>query len=243
MGGDPRRQLAVTNMRLTFEAYADGTLPEFDLFARSAQLVEFKRGDEIVAVGTAPPHLFILLSGLAKFTVEADGATRTVEVFEEGDMVGTFSTVGSTTLGKVISRGVHPRTREMIDVLRSETTHRFGVRAVEDCVTLRIDYRVVDQLAHRHVEWARMVNSLLVARLMTLYASMPDSQIGTAEGRLRRLMSRHPRLIARLSQREIANWIGVNEVSFSRIMKRLRTEEHAETARIRGGEPVPALTD
>lgn len=229
------RQLALTNLRLTLEAYADGTLPEFELFARTATLVNIKRGDDIIAPGSTPPYLFVMLRGLAKFTVDVEGSMRTVEVFEEGDVVGTLNTVGSTTLAKSISRGVHPRTEEMLEVMRAETVYRFTVKALEECTALRVDYRVIDQLAYRHLEWSRMVSSLLTARLMHLHANLPDSQIGTPEGRLRRLTKRHPRLVARMSQREIANWIGVNEVSLSRIMKRMREEQ-----RTAAGAATPA---
>ncbi|QLQ16685.1 MAG: hypothetical protein HZY73_14655 [Micropruina sp.] len=69
---------------------------------------------------------------------------------------------------------------------------RSTATAIEPCVLLRFDFRVVEQLAQRHIEWAQLLITYFYAHVLHVQADAYLTRSHTAEQRYRLLLERHP---------------------------------------------------
>lgn len=98
--------------------------------------------------------------------------------------------------------------------------------AIERSYLLRMDLRVVERLMARHPAWGELANTLMWTWVSGTFASADFAAMrGTdVETRLRFLVENRPRLMQRVSQRDIAAYLNVTESALSRVLRRLREQ-------------------
>ena len=97
-----------------------------------------------------------------------------------------------------------------------------GAIAVERTTVLRLDYRVIQQLAAKHPAWGEVHSAFLWTYVDGLFSITTSVRNGSVEDRYRNLLVQRPSLMRRVSQREIASYLSITESALSRIAKRVR---------------------
>ncbi len=216
---------AMRSLRLLLEAYAGGELPQWDLFASNVRLFRLDPGATLFSAGEVHPYLYFVQSGLFKAQLRLpDGRLTTVFFPEEGDVVAPLSAMGAEGIRRVVSRGLHPRSETLRSVIDQQSLHTLV--AIESSFVLRVSFRVVEHLTVQHLQWSRLLGMLALMHATTLQVDIGWLR-STPEQRYRSLLADQPGLVQRVTQRDLASFLGVTDVALSRIAKRVRAEDHA----------------
>jgi len=211
---------AMRSLRLLLEAYAGCELPQWDLFAANTNLIRVEPGAVLCKAGEPHPYLYFVQRGLFKAQMLNEGDRMTTVFFpEEGDVLASMSALGVEGIRRVAMRGLHPRSATLRAAVDAET--QLTVTAIEPSVLLRVNFRVVDHLSTRFMEWARLTTTIALMHATTLQADAAWLR-STPEQRYRSLQKEHPGLVQRVTQRDLASFLGITDVALSRIAKRVR---------------------
>ena len=211
---------AMRSLRLLLEAYAGCELPQWDLFASSTELIRIEPGTVLYSTGEAHPYIYFVQRGLLKAQMLNEGDRLTTVFFpEEGDVLASMSSLGVEGVRRVAARGLHPRSETLQAAIKAETLHT--VTAIEPSFLLRANYRVIDHLSTQHLEWSRLTTTIALMHATTLQADAGWLR-STPEQRYRSLVVRHPALVQRITQRDLASYLNITDVALSRIAKRVR---------------------
>lgn len=214
---------ALRGLRLLLDAYASCELPQWDLFAANVKVVRVEAGQTVFASGDTHPYVYFVQHGLLKAQMLIESRRKPVTVFfpEEGDIMASMASLGMDGVRRAVSRGLHPRSNTIRAVLEAETIHT--VIALESSLLARVSFRVIDHLATQHVAWARLMAALSMMYATTLQADVAWLR-STPEQRYRELLTEHPGLVNRVTQRDLASFLNITDVALSRIAKRVRNE-------------------
>jgi CRP-like cAMP-binding protein len=208
---------------LLLEAYAGAALPDWGVFERSLQLARLAPGDVLMAPGEPHPYLYLVHSGLLRAQARTPlGHSSTIFFAEEGDILASMTALSPRAVHRVVNRELHPRVDDLRPALGALSQHT--VSAVEQTTLVRSDFRIIAQMC-----W-----SVTAVYAMTLQADAVLAR-DAAEDRYRALRTERPNLVSRLTQRDLAAYLNVTEVTMSRIVKRVRLDP-----RIPALEPEPA---
>ena len=211
---------AMRSLRLLLEAYAGCELPQWDLFASNTELIRIEPGTVLYSTGEAHPYIYFVQRGLLKAQMLNEGDRLTTVFFpEEGDVLASMSSLGVEGVRRVAARGLHPRSETLQAAIKAETLHT--VTAIEPSLLLRANYRVIDHLSTQHLEWSRLTTTIALMHATTLQADAGWLR-STPEQRYRSLVVRHPALVQRITQRDLASYLNITDVALSRIAKRVR---------------------
>lgn len=216
---------ALRSLRLILEAYASAELPQWDVFASNVRPVRIETGATLFSAGEVHPYLYFIQSGLLKTQLRLpDGRLTTVFFPEEGDVLAPLSAMGAEGIRRVVVRGLHPRSETLRAVMDQQSLHT--VVAIEPSLVLRVSFRVVEHLAGQHLQWSRLLSMLALMHATTLQMDIGWLR-GTPERRYRDLLAEQPGLVQRVTQRDLASFLGVTDVALSRIAKRVRAEDRS----------------
>ena len=216
---------ALRSLRLLLEAYASADLPQWELFASNVRLFRLDQGATLFSAGEVHPYLYFVQSGLFKAQLRLpDGRLTTVFFPEEGDFVAPLSAMGAEGIRRVVSRGLHPRADTLRSVVDQQSLHT--LIAVEPSLVLRVSFRVVEHLTAQHLQWSRLLGMLALMHATTLQVDVGWLR-STPEQRYRALLAEQPGLVQRVTQRDLASFLGITDVALSRIAKRVRADEQS----------------
>lgn len=218
MVSNPLHEHTLASTRLLMEAFADGRLPDWERFARTADVMAVERGTVLVPPYVHHPYVYLVTRGVLKLRFTESRSERTITFFTEGELATSFNALGAPSFERTALRA-SPHLSGDPRVWPEGSP--FELVAVEHSSVLRASYSAIEELATRSLPWSRMLSAFLATQLVTLCAGLPDSHLATPEERYRSFVARHPELVSRLSQREVAAHIGVTEVGMSRIVKRV----------------------
>lgn len=211
---------ALRSLRLLLEAYAGVELPQWDLFAANVRMVRVEPGNVLFTIGETHPYVYFVQRGLLKAQVMTEGGRPATVFFpEDGDVLASLPALGMEGVRRTIARELHPRSAALEAAAAAQSIHL--VTAIEASLLVRISFRVVEHLANLHVAWARLVAAVAVMHATSLQADASWLR-STPEQRYRTFLDEHATLAARLTQRDLANYLNVTDVALSRIAKRVR---------------------
>jgi CRP-like cAMP-binding protein len=229
---------ALRSVRLLLEAYAGAELPQWELFAANVRAVRLEPGGVLFSIDEPHPYVYFVQHGLLKAQVRTEGGRLATCFFpEDGDVLASLTALGMEGVRRSVARDLHPRSPSLEAAAGARSMHT--VTAIEQCLLIRVAFRVVEHLANQHVAWARLVAALAMMHATTLQADA-SWQRSTPEQRYRSFLCRNPALASRLTQRDLANYLNVTDVALSRIAKRVRTESTASADPAEDGEPEAA---
>nr|CAD6629936.1 Crp/Fnr family transcriptional regulator [arsenite-oxidising bacterium NT-25] len=180
------------------ESMAGGPLAEHDLLTSAIELRELRAGEILFSQDEAHPFLYVVRHGLLKLTyLNAHGDEWTKSLVAEGQFFASLS------------------------ALRSGLTS-FSVCAIEACVLERIPFRLIEQLANRHLAWSHMVRNALMIFAERKERRERQFLTMSAEARYRLLLEEEPHLAVRVPQKDLASYLGITPVGLSRIARRVR---------------------
>ena len=182
-------------------AAADGVVPPPAELGREQEVfrpAKLARGGFLVRAGEVPDRVAFLVHGLMRLTYEdAEGLLRTYAFREEGDLVCAYSAR-----------------------LRGAPSE-MSIEALEDCLLLSAPGAAFDALCAGHEGWRSFVNQVHKERIVQQERRTHALLMDDAATRYRTFLTERPRLAARLSQRQIASYIGVTPEALSRIRRTL----------------------
>lgn len=163
-----------------------------------AQPFAIKKGEYVFSRGEYQGALFFIEKGLLKAFYQTHQGDEWVKSFlVEGDMIGSLQAI--VNQGKA----------------------SFSLLCLEDCQLLKIPADQFWQLVNANPDYLKAANQLLLQLAMKKERREYELLCLSAEERYQAFCKRDAHLLHRLSQQEIAKYIGITPVALSRIRKRL----------------------
>lgn len=214
-------------VRLVLEAYAGGPLPEWEELAESSQELSLRPGEQLFRAGDADVGVFILWRGLLKAAQPISGRhDQTLYFVEENQVVASASAMFADGLTQVLQSGMDPRASELAATINGRALATLTALEPSDLVVLSSP--ILWRLINQHRLWADLVRTLLITEVIALGGDCVRARSMSAEENYAFFARHRPSLVARLTQREIANYLGVSEAGLSRIIKRVTGREDGD---------------
>ncbi len=160
--------------------------------------VRAERGTLLVRAGDEPSLIGFVARGLVRlYYADADGRERTYGYRADDELVCAYSAA-----------------------LRREPAP-MNIAALEDTELLVASRDAFERLCAGHPCWEQLIAGLTAELYLRLERRQRDLLLADAPTRYQRFLAEQPALAARLTQREIASYIGVTPVALSRIRSRL----------------------
>lgn len=157
----------------------------------------FSKGTVLFRQGDRTTSLFIIKQGLVKAYYETiDGKEFIKSFISEGASIASMQAIFAAELCS------------------------FTVVALEDCVVLEVLQKVLLNLIAIHPDMVLHVNTMLINLAMKKERREYEFLCLSPEQRYLAFCDREPELIARLTQQDIARYLGITPVALSRIRKR-----------------------
>jgi len=112
-----------------------------------------------------------------------------------------------------------------IAALQPKGRTSFMVTAIEDSALERLDYRLLEVLAEKHLPWSRALHNLTMVFAARKEARERDLLTLNAEERYLAFRAAEPNLAKRIPQKDLARHLGLTPVGLNRIVMRLRRLE------------------
>ncbi|BDS15019.1 Crp/Fnr family transcriptional regulator [Aureispira anguillae] len=164
-------------------------------------LVVFKTynaNDFFVRFEEVNTNIFLVLNGLFKtYYLDENGEEVIINFYKENDISGNWY---STLLGE---------------------PSKLCISALEPSVIIQVDIRKIDALAFNNINILRAYSDILKGKLISSLHKIWGNMNEKPEVRFLRLKEERADLLDRLSQKQIASFLGITPVSLSRIKKRL----------------------
>jgi len=164
-------------------------------------LVSFKsyeEGDYFVKLGEVNTEVFFVVEGLFKaYYFDKNENETIINFYKEHDISGNWH---STLLGK---------------------SSKLCIEAIEPTIILKVDLKKVDELVFDNLNLIRIYNDILKKKLINSLENIWKNMNEKPEVRYMKLKNEHPNLLNRVSQKQLASYLGITPVSLSRLKKRL----------------------
>lgn len=181
------------------ETTAGGPLPEWGQLAGHIEHLELAAGATVFAQGTTHPHLYAVHEGLIKLSyLDEDGNEWIKSFAHEGRFFASIS------------------------ALQPNGRTSFMSTALEKSRIERLPYRQLNELANRHLAWARVVQQMTMLFAARKEARERDLLTLTPEARYRTFLAESPALEKRIAQKDLARYLGLTPVGLNRIVTRVR---------------------
>lgn len=175
---------------------------DWEALARTVQRRHLARGQHFVQAGNYQPELALVLQGACRlYYSRPDGDERTTYFFFENHLVGDYA---SCLTGR---------------------PSQLSIQALADTELLVFDYAALRQLYDERPVYERFGRLLAEYHLLGTDARLVEHLLLSPEERYRALLaSGKTKILARIPQHLVANYLGVTPVSLSRIRARVARE-------------------
>lgn len=199
---------------------AGAELPDWHCVADALALRRIEAGGTVFLQDVEHPFVYAVRAGLLKLCYLSEEGTEWVKSFaSEG---GFFASIAA---------------------LEDKGRTSFMVTAIEDSVLERVDYRLLKELAQKHLAWSRALHAMTLLFAARKEARERELLTLNAQDRYRAFCAAHPDLSRRIPQKDLARHLGVTPVGLNRIVMRLRRLEGGpEVRRDDGGQALAAST-
>jgi CRP-like cAMP-binding protein len=161
----------------------------------------FHKGSFLFRQGERAGNLFIIQQGLVKAYYETRDGREFIKSFvREDEFIGSMQAI--------VANNPNP----------------FTVISIEDCRALEISKTALLDLVAREPKATEALNSLLLKLAMKKERREYELLCLSAEERYLLFCNRESALLTRLSQNDIARYLGITPVALSRIRKRCRSK-------------------
>jgi CRP-like cAMP-binding protein len=179
-----------------FEGLAGEYLPDIQSLEAKMSVISLNKGDYLFQAESLQPYIYLVKSGLLKMVYEMASGDEWVKAFVQEYMF--LASVSALNMAQA----------------------SFSVIAIEDCSLIKIDYPAIEHIAECYPAWQK-----LLTNSFKLYGARKEKRersllVLNAEQRYQDFLKDYPQLESRLMQKDIAAYIRVTPVAFSRIKKR-----------------------
>ncbi|MDO3380963.1 Crp/Fnr family transcriptional regulator [Gilvimarinus algae] len=162
----------------------------------------FASGETIFSQGEKPLSVHFVLQGVGRyFYLDTDGKERNKSLVGPG---GAFASMSSHIFGE---------------------PSLYGAEAITPCETLTIDYDRLVGLSECYLEWNRIVRRLLEHLAVKKERREASLLLDNATQRYQRFVQDYGEIAEQIPLKHIAMYIGVTDVSLSRIRRELKMSQ------------------
>jgi len=194
-----RVNAASSATRSLFERLAGGPLPHWTEFATQVQPRSVEAGGTIFMQGAEHPYVYVVRRGLVKNVYLRDTGDAWIKSFSsEG---GFFASVAALKPGGRTS---------------------FSAMCIEDSELERIPFKAIEPLADSDLAW-----STVLRRALAIFADRKEQRERelltlNPEDRYRAVLAGQPDIEGRITQKDLAAYIGITPVGLNRIVRRVK---------------------
>lgn len=171
---------------------------EIAIFKKNVQIREFQAGEKIQEAGRVHNRLSIVLLGIVRmYHMTESGADKTIWIADEGSHIGDPVSV--------------------FEEVESDIT----IEAIEPCLVASFIKEELDKVELDHPRIMLHKAHTMKLEICEVWNRMRFFALMNPEERFIFLKENRPRLFDRVQQKHLASYIGVTDVSFTRIKKRL----------------------
>lgn len=168
-----------------------------DFLTQALKLRDYERDQLIIRAGERPTHFYAILSGVARYYyLSPEGRQWNKTFFREGQLIGSLS--------------AHLKQQPCT----------YSIAAVEKCRLASLPLAILSQLGERFPQLQHMQD--LVTRQIMLRNEDREALLLTSNGeqRYQWLLEHEPWLLDRVPQYQLASYLGMDPVSFSRVKRK-----------------------
>lgn len=178
------------------------TLPEFQKYVlQNGIQMNFKKGESVFRQGDPHQYVYIIRKGILKgIYITDDGHEYIKTIIKENDFIGSLAAL----MGDVCS---------------------FSLICLEKVEAVALEFADVEKdLQNNHELSLAMISAL---KTLALKKEMREYEFLclSAENRYRLMLKRSPEIINRLTQNDVALYLGITPVALSRIRSRIQKSE------------------
>ncbi len=171
-----------------------------EFLSSHASPLALAKGTHLFRQGQTEPHLYSVASGTLKaYYLQENGAERIKSFLAAGDLIGSLQ---AATLAM---------------------PSPFSLVALEDCQLLRIDFQTLQQSAANDLELSTQLIQILIDLATKKERREYEFLCLTPEQRYHDLVAKNPAWLPRVTQADIALYLGIAPESLSRIRRRQTT--------------------
>ncbi len=104
-----------------------------------------------------------------------------------------------------------------VESLVSGKPSRKGIQAIEDSELIAINVPLLRTLYDKHVDIERLIKNIFLQEFLEIIQRMESFQFNSAEVRCSNFIQDHPDVLKRVQLKYIASFLGITQVSLSRI--------------------------
>ncbi|QTN39843.1 Crp/Fnr family transcriptional regulator [Cryomorphaceae bacterium] len=192
-----------STVRFLKDTFTTVSLNDLTEIVKASKIRKYEAGTLLLHQGEKETDVRILMSGLVRlYTMQSDGEEKTLAYMERGDHVASVQTV-----------------------LRGEAG-LFYAEVMEPIQCLQFDSKVMDELEKRNPRLQQFKVRGMERALDKMIDLVQFHILYKPEERFKVFAERHPKLLDRVSQKNLASMLGMTPVSLSRIKNRLKEEEN-----------------
>lgn len=166
--------------------------------AQGAELRDYARDQLVIRAGESPKHFFVILSGLARYYYSSpEGKQWNKAFFHEGEVIGSLS------------------------AYLKQQPCTYSIEALEPSRLLAVPLHTLTRQCERFPQLQGMVDKLTREIMLRNEAREALLLTCNSEGRYRWLLEHEAWLLARVPQYQLASYLSMDAVSFSRIKRKL----------------------
>lgn len=159
----------------------------------ASQLLTIQKGKQLMKAGKIEQYFYFIVKGIARIYIRSLEKEITFCFCAEADVLFSYNSFFNQTAGY-----------ETVELLE------------ESCL-LRISYKKIKELCERDLSTANFFNRLIGAELVRTEERLISSQSKSATERYADLIETNPQLIQRVQLGYIASYLGISQVTLSRI--------------------------
>jgi len=185
-------------LRNTIDQLVRTTDDDWELLVPHLSFCHLNKGEYWINEGTKEHQIGFVLSGNMRHFYTDDGEEKTTYFYFENHLVSSY-----------------------FSALTGQPS-KLTIEALTNCQLLIFPYKVLMTLYDRSHLWERFGRKLAEYLVLGLEDRMAGLLILTPEQRYLQLLQENKRIIERIPQHLIANYLGITPVSLSRIRGRIR---------------------
>ena len=154
---------------------------------------KLKKGDILMSTNRVEKHFYLIKKGIVRAFTSSDDSDITFWFGLEGDVI-----------------------LSMLSYVQQQKSYE-TIEALEDLIVYKIDLKQLENLYKTNVEIANWGRKLAEFELLKTEQRFINRLTGTAKERYEHLIHQQPEIVQRVQLGHIASYLGITQVSLSRI--------------------------
>ncbi|GAB3654492.1 Crp/Fnr family transcriptional regulator [Echinicola sediminis] len=168
------------------------------ILLEQGKTVRFSKNQRIISEGRLALSSFIIISGCAKAHMNLDGKDINFWFGFEGDFLLSYNS-------KILNKPGYE-----------------SITALENCTLWEVANHTLEELCLQNLEVANWMRKLAETELIKTEKRLINRQTKEAKTRYEELITQYPQVLERISLGNIASYLGINQVSLSRIRSQIK---------------------